>query len=148
FIGLNAAGTAGLGNGGAGVAIIQSPSNYIGGDTSVVYQYVSANQSDGIYIFEANGSFIRPNNFVGVGSDIVTPLGNGTFGIRLNGATNTSVIPLWVAHNGAAGVAVTGSLAAGNKIFFWENFGNGGLPIDLGNNGATPNDSDGTDNDT
>ena len=55
-------------------------------------------------------------------------------------ASNNYVQPGTVSYNGAAGVAVVGDTATGNAILNSAH-GNAGLPIDLGNDGASPNGS-------
>jgi hypothetical protein len=92
------------------------------------------------------GSHRVLGNYIGVAADGATPLGNSGYGViasisgklqvggRAAGEGNV------IANNAKAGVAVTGSASgvviAGNAIF-----ANGGLPIDLGVDGPTPNDS-------
>jgi hypothetical protein len=59
----------------------------------------------------------------------------------INGASNTSVFPFRVAYNGGAGLAVVGDTAIGNRVSARSISRNGGLPVDLGNDGFTPNGS-------
>ncbi len=140
LIGLNGAGTTAIPNGQTGVAVRASDNNYIGTSMGGVTQYISGNTLAGIYVENSSGTFIGQTNRVGVASDNVTPIGNGQEGILLNGAVNTSVFPWIIAHNGGAGVAVVGDAALGNKITIVDDVhGNGGLPVDLGNDGHTAN---------
>ena len=137
FIGLNASGTAVIPNGEAGVAISNSNNNFIGSPTST-NQYISGNTREGIYIENSSGNSIGPANAIGITSNEI-PSGNGLQGVMLNGASNTAVTPQIVGYNGAAGIAVMGNTATGNNISFIVNLNNGGLPIDLGNDGFTTN---------
>jgi parallel beta-helix repeat protein len=111
-IGLNAEGTATIPNGWAGVAFEDGASdNYVGGGYCAygVAQHISGNTRNGIYIQDSSN----------------TQVGQCTS----------------IEGNGGAGVAITvttGS-ATGNSIRPRKVVGNGGLPIDLGNDGPTPN---------
>jgi parallel beta-helix repeat protein len=140
FIGLTASGLAGLGNDFAGVAIISSPSNAIASAGTGTGQYISANGDEGIYVFGSASTYIGWTNYIGVGLDLTTTLGNGADGIRLDQAANTSIQAGIVANSRGAGVAVIGASAAGNMIILYIVRNNGGLPIDLNADGATPND--------
>jgi hypothetical protein len=140
FIGLTASGLAGLGNGSAGVAIISSPSNALASAGANTGQYISANTDEGIYVYASASTYIGWTNYIGVGFDLTTALGNGADGIRLDDATNSSLQAGLVANNHGAGVAVVGASAAGNKIFFYDVRNNTGLPIDLNADGRTLND--------
>jgi parallel beta-helix repeat protein len=143
YIGLNAAGNGAIPNGLAGVCIFDADNNAIGSaEWYGVYQHVSGNTREGIYVENASGTFIGHSNYIGVASDRVTPLGNGLEGVMLVNTTNTNVYASIVAYNGGAGIALTGpATAVGNRLMpFSRVYGNGGLPIDLGNDGHTPND--------
>ena len=144
-IGLNAAGSAALPNGGAGIAVMNANNNQIGSASGLIQQYISANEREGIYVGSSSGTTIAQDNFIGTGSSFSTLLGNGLQGVMLAGTTNTLVWPSSIAYNGGAGVALTGSSAAGNNILPSLAEANGGLPVDLGNDGPTPNNpADGT----
>ncbi len=140
LIGLDTTGMAGLPNAQAGVCIFDANNNSIGSSAGGgVAQYISANTREGIYIENSSGTFIGPTNVIGVAINDTTPRGNGMQGIMLNGASNTSVSPSLLSYNGGAGVAVVGTTATSNEIHLYDTRGNGGLPIDLGNDGATLN---------
>jgi len=140
FIGLSASGLAAVGNGVAGVAIIQSPSNQIASAGAGTDQFISGNGYQGIYVTGSDATYIGWTNLIGVGSDVATALGNGSHGIRLNDATNSSVNAGILANNHGAGVAVTGGASAGNRLFLYDVRNNAGLPIDLNADGRTLND--------
>ncbi len=82
---------------------------------------------------------IRNSNFIGFSAG-VGPAGNGLEGIKLVNSRNSTLTPYSVRSNGAAGIAITGATATSNFILASEIYGNGGLGIDLGADGPTPND--------
>lgn len=149
LIGLNESRVA-IPNGWAGVAIIAANDNYVGIDHSSpspsVFQNISGNNREGIYIANGIGNQIYRNNFIGVTPDLddMMPLGNGREGIKLDAGTmSTLVEPMIVDFNGLAtglpGIAVLG-VSYNNWIKPYAQIGgNGGLPIDLGDDGATRN---------
>jgi parallel beta-helix repeat protein len=139
YIGLDAVGTAAIPNGDTGVAVRASNDNSIGTSASGVHQYIAGNTLAGIYIEDSARTFIGQTNRIGVAGDDITPRGNGQEGILLNGAVNTSVMPIAVLHNGGAGIALVGSATQSNRVLTFEVNGNGGLAIDLGNDGHTAN---------
>ncbi|ADV63588.1 hypothetical protein Isop_3023 [Isosphaera pallida ATCC 43644] len=65
------------------------------------------------------------------------------FGVETQAPPNSTNT---LSHNAGAGVAITGTTALSNTIRFNSIHSNGGLGIDLGGNGVTPNDPG--DNDT
>jgi hypothetical protein len=142
LIGLDGTGTTAIPNGLAGVAVFNANNNSIGTSMAGVMQFISGNTREGVYIDNSSNNFIGQTNRIGVASDESTPLGNGLQGIMLYGASSTSVLPSIVSYNGGAGVAVVGSSATSNLIRIDQDIhGNGGLPIDLGNDGHTQNGS-------
>ena len=141
LIGLDAAGASAIPNGEAGVAVFNANDNTVGSSAAGVSQFLSGNTREGIYLENSSGTFIGPVNSIGVAVDGTTPRGNGLQGIMINGASNTTVFAGRVAYNRGAGIAVVGHTATGNEIGFLINRNNGGLPVDLGNDGFTPNGS-------
>ncbi|QDV47069.1 Lectin C-type domain protein [Stieleria neptunia] len=113
------------------------------------------------------------DNTIGLGLDRLTPLGNGGFGAFIRRSETVWVQGNFVADNGGAGIEfddtsvaivggplsdarnqIFGNAADGLSItgssegvFVGPNsiFNNGGLGIDLGNDGPTPNDPDDVD---
>jgi hypothetical protein len=138
YIGINASGTA-IHNGETGVAIFNGPNNTIGSSSVGVFQYISGNIHEGIYIEYTNGTRIEASNYIGVGTDNVTPRGNLLAGIMLNGTTGTAVRPALVANNGGAGIVLVGGSAIGNEFWPLNVYANGRLAIDLGDDGHTWN---------
>ena len=139
YIGTDALGTGQIANGEAGVSIIASDGNYIGSALPDVVQLISGNKSKGIYIQNASGNQVGWTAWIGVDSSGVNPLGNGEEGVMLVEVNDTFVGSAVIAFNGDAGVALTGA-GMNNTLTPSSVHHNGGLPIDLGNDGPTPND--------
>jgi CSLREA domain-containing protein len=144
LIGLDRDNVAAIPNGLAGVCIFNANGNSIGTSMGGVHQYISGNTREGIYIENSSDNFIGQTNRIGVAADGTTARGNGMEGVMLSGASNTYVVPEILSYNGGAGVAVVGDTAINNLIYSIHTRSNGGLPIDLGNDGATLNGSHST----
>lgn len=161
------------GNSGAGLWI-DSPNNTIGGTAQTAPNRIVCSGADGIHIAGGSGNVIK-RNFIGTEDTRTEALPNGRDGVRIDGASGTSVGgvgPLdgnYLLYNGGAGVGIRGAgatdnLIAGNTIVQNDGDGielpdagagnritrnsidaNGGLGIDLGADGVTPNDPGDTD---
>jgi uncharacterized repeat protein (TIGR01451 family) len=159
YIGLNFNGDDTLPNQGAGIQISGTNFHSIG-DAFGNGNIISGNVREGILI--SNGTSIQiQGNWIGVGSDGVTPFGNGRDGISLTGLTqnvtiggaavsadDAALIGNIIANNGTsqtanvpnAGVSVA-RLATLNSILSNSIYNNIGLGIDLDANSAVdPND--------
>ncbi len=146
-IGTNRAGNAALPNGNNGVALAGgATANVIGGTFADQGNVIAGNAVDGVELRDPGTDFNRIwNNFVGIASDSITPVPN-VYGIYLfGGASNNTIGGVdsanVIADNIKGGVILTGNNTLGNTISQNSIFGNGGLGIDLGNNGVTPNGS-------
>ncbi len=149
FIGTNLSGTAVIGNTLDGVIIQDnSDGNTIGGTTAAARNIISGNR-DGIFL---QGAGVTDNviqgNYIGTDISGTVALGNSQYGIRLadsaannliggtvNGAGNR------IAHNTLAGIALTSTAGSGNSMLRNEIYSNGGLGIDLNNDGVSLNDN-------
>ena len=148
FIGIDAFGAAARGNGGQGIAIFDSPSNFIGaGERNVI----SGNAQSGITISGATARFnFVSDNIIGADQAVSQPVPNGSAGIIITSSASDNFIggvgglnPNRIAFNVQSGVRVlTGvnNAIRGNAIFQ-----NGLLGIDIGGAGLTPNDAGDTD---
>ncbi|HZN02414.1 MAG TPA: proprotein convertase P-domain-containing protein, partial [Candidatus Polarisedimenticolia bacterium] len=146
FIGTNAAGASGLGNGGDGIFGERSNILTIGvpGGGNVI----SGNAGHGIAL---NATFCAGNvvqaNLIGLKPDGVTPLGNGSDGIAVSGPVGLiggpgAAFGNRIAWNAGAGVNVVAStLPRQTTIRVNSIHDNGGLGIDLAPLGVTANDS-------
>jgi RHS repeat-associated protein len=175
FIGTDASGRSALymhnGTQTAGIIIssYSSPAtgNLIGGLTPGAANVISGLTSDGVQISgPAASSNLVVGNYLGVAADGVTALGNAGNGVNIYGANSNLVSGNIIGNNGAYGVYLyysTNSLVASNSIYsnrlsgvtliagpnvISQNsiYGNGGLGIDAGGDGATPNTPNGPSN--
>lgn len=140
YIGTNLAGSAAIANHYDGIGLTGVANTVIRGNL------VSGNSHNGINLAGTNATTIDELNYIGVGADLSTALGNGQAGIIINGSTNTLVHAGKVNNNGGAGIALTGdNTTLNNALLPFEVRNNGGLPIDLNNDGPTNNDPGDTD---
>lgn len=151
YIGTNVTGLSALGNSFVGVNIFTA-NNTVGGAVEA-RNVISANGGAGVALQGANaiGNLIQ-RNFIGVGADGTTPLGNvpatvpGGSGLGWgvlfsNGAASNSATDNLIANNVAEGVLVFANSAINNAILRNAIFANGSLGIDLGLDGVTVNDA-------
>jgi hypothetical protein len=133
-------------NGGSGISIENSSGNIIGGSTPEARNVVSGNLVNGIRIWGASSTGNQIiGNYIGVAADGITPRGNNDDGIDLQDSTDTrvggtaAVEANIIACNGDEGVTLKPG-ATSARILRNRIFANGGLAIDLDNDGPTPND--------
>jgi hypothetical protein len=150
LIGTNAAGSAALPNTGAGIVVFDSRNNTFGGSAAGAGNVISGNTGNGVYVTGiAAANNIFSGNLIGRNAANTGPLGNTGHGMYFIGSgpntigggfnpNNANVI----AHNTLDGVAVVFFQGASFKKGIISNsiFSNGGLGIDLGDDGVTPND--------
>ena len=143
YIGTNATGAAAVGNGDMGILAV-GDNTTVGGNTASARNVISGNGHDGIQVHEGSTGVTIQGNYVGVGSDGTSPIGNGWAGLRIlgsgkqvggTGAGEGNVI----AHNNGEGVAILGAGAINNPVLGNSIFANAGLGIDLGGDGVTLN---------
>jgi hypothetical protein len=143
IIGLNATGTAALANGGVGINIQTNDAVTIGGSTAAARNIISGNTGHGISVgTTATATHYILGNYIGVGSDGATLLGNGGAGVYI-AASNVQVGGKnagegnIIAGNTGAGVVI----ASGSNNLVYRNaiYSNGGLGIDVGNDGVNAN---------
>jgi hypothetical protein len=150
YIGLSAAGTSALGNGGPGIGLINGATGVtIGGSAAGTGNVISGNLGDlgdGIEIVGSGGNSVL-GNYIGTGADGTTYLGNARIGVGVwDGANNviggtSAAVRNVILGNGFTGVQIAGNAAVGNQILGNSIDGNGALGIDLGIDGVpTPND--------
>jgi titin len=118
-----------------------SDGNRIGGPSPAARNLISGNSDDGIEL-ESNDNTIQ-GNLIGTNRTGARPLGNGELGIdAVSDANDNRILANTIAFNGDAGVAIGGqfSFGTGNQVSRNSIFANGGLGIDLGDDGSTAND--------
>ena len=151
-VGTNGAGTEPLGNS-MGIWVLDAPDNTVGGSVAGAANVISGNTSNGIRIqgVEASGNQIL-GNFIGTDETGTMDLGNGTAGVAvIQGANNNQVGSTdpaggnVIAHNGRRGITLTLTAGTGNSFRSNAIYDSEGVGIELGNDGATPNDPDDAD---
>ncbi|MDQ3413731.1 MAG: right-handed parallel beta-helix repeat-containing protein, partial [Verrucomicrobiota bacterium] len=162
YIGTDVTGTVAIGNGGDGISLFESGGVTIGGTTALAGNVISGNGGTGISagapVGQGVSSALVLGNFIGTQADGISALGNGSHGvdafisqvggtapgegnvIAFNSGFGVSAGEIKgnsIFANSLQGVSISGSNKPilGNSIF-----DNGGLGIDLGNDGVTPND--------
>jgi hypothetical protein len=151
-IGTNAAGTAALGNGVAGI-FVASSGNMIGGTSAVARNLISGNGRDGVDFLgetqhlNASGNAVE-GDFIGTDVTGSKALGNSRDGVHMDNQTQSNTIGGTVAgagntiaFNGGAGIGTAPGVFGPIDNSFLSNsiHDNGGLGIDLGDDGVTPN---------
>lgn len=110
---------------------------------------IAANDSSGIHMINSSGGHTLLNNWVGVSPAGITAAGNGVDGIRIEensfwgtriGDSTLTTPHNVIGFNGGNGITVIAD--DGNRFYRNLFLDNGGLAIDLGNDGVTPNDQD------
>ena len=161
YIGVDVTGSKALGNGQTGIKTSESNNNIIGGATPGAGNVISGNgsstsiaDSSGVDVIAGSQNVIQGND-IGTDAAGTTAIGNlgdgvtlevgsfdNTIGGNLAGAGNV------IAYNLASGVDVvdkfrtgsSGGASTGNTVRRNAIFSNGGLGIDLGDDGVTAND--------
>ncbi len=147
YIGTNREGSAALGAQDYGVRI-SGNENYVGGLAVGSGNVISGNDI-GVYIYNAapisdNGIF---QNLIGLDQTGNNPVPNTEDGIQiLGGASSNTVGGLiglanTIAFNAGNGIMLDAPAAAQNVLRFNSIYANGGLGIDLDDNGVTANDN-------
>jgi hypothetical protein len=136
YIGPNAAGTASL-----------SPQSFSTGifnanNVNINNNLVSGNQGGGISTINVAGLTLINGNLIGTQRDSVSPLGNGNYGLDLNGdgASVGAGAPNIIAFNTGFGVRVPNS-RVGNRLSQNSIYGNTLLGISLSSGTPLPNDA-------
>ncbi len=150
YIGTNADGSAAIPNGRDGIALQGALTTLIGGITTAIpagRNVVSGNTRNGIALSNGAAQNRISGNYVGVGANGITALGNAGTGIRVgNSCSNTTIggpeenSGNTIGYNGGNGISLTSDAGNNNIIDPNSIFGNGLAGIDIGENGFTPND--------
>ena len=143
YIGTDASGTAAVPNRRDGVRLWDGFA-----DGSVQTNVISGNLGDGVNIEDVgtsrNSLYV---NLIGVAADGLSALGNGGDGVSFDFSAQENLVGgdasvrNTIAFNGGAGIIAKSS--GYNSFLANAIYANGGLGIDLGDNGVTPNDGAG-----
>lgn len=149
FIGTNVAGDAALGNGASGVFVDNGPTSTLVGGTSLARNLISGNAGCGVQVGGASSGTTVQSNWVGVGADGTTPIGTvgaPGAGICVSSASGSLIggddatVGNLIKFSAGDGVRIAGGSATGNRILSNAIDSNGGLAIDLDDDGVTAND--------
>lgn len=144
FIGVDTTGQNAAGNGGNGVHLDASDSIVVGGPDGQG-NLISGNAGWGIKLYQTEDSLISGNR-IGLAADGQTALGNAGGGIELDRASEnrigdgTAGGANEIAHNGERGISSSSQGSFYNTISHNSIYGHSAAGIDLGGDGATPND--------
>ncbi|MFZ1700296.1 MAG: hypothetical protein WBO10_11115 [Pyrinomonadaceae bacterium] len=150
LIGTDPSGTAPMPNGGNGLSFVESgPQVIIGGSSAAARNIISGNGGHGIYLQDSFSGNVIFGNHIGTDLAGTGPLPNSGHGIlaarssfNFIGSESPGDANL-IAYNMLDGIAIgppTGA-ASSNQISGNRIFANGGLGIDLGDEGVTANDA-------
>lgn len=104
LIGTDKNGSYAIGNGWKGIEVTNgAKNNTIGGTTSADRNIVSGNKSHGIQVFQGSGNKFY-NNYVGVGLNGTTKLGNNGSGFHLIATSNTLISGGIIGYNSPYGI--------------------------------------------
>ena len=154
-IGTTANGLGAAGNGSSGVRIAMNSDSvtirknliaynstagvsFDGSNITLLFNTISAN-GHGLLIGSGSGQLVVANN-IGTSVNGLLPWPNTYEGVLIVNGSGLSMSDNLVAYNGGAGIAVIGSTTHAS-IQNNNTYGNRGLPIDLGDDGATVNGS-------
>lgn len=158
YIGTDVTGNAALGNGTMGVLLVSAQGNQIGGAEAGEGNVISGNEWDGVAFTGVASMNDVQGNLIGVGADGETPAGNLMTGVTTYGGIGSNIVggeeaaQNVIAHNGTDGVSVTSEVLLGDtapqggpppmlEIQGNSVHSNGGLGIDLGDDGIDFNDN-------
>jgi CSLREA domain-containing protein len=147
YVGTDASGTKDLGNLNNGVGIDGAPNNAIGGAMDGERNVISANAYQGVKIENPNATGNKVmGNYIGTDKYGAAALGNSADGVFVIHSPNNAIGGGTVAGrnvisaNAGSGVSVFGDDATGDRLLQNSIFANGGLGMDLGDDGLTAND--------
>ena len=147
-IGTDVSGMVPLPNMSSGIGTYQlATGNVIGGASPHMGNLISGNHRWGIEIEHFSGANRILGNSIGLAVDGVSPLGNGTGGIRVISASSnqignaTTAGANQIAFNAEVGIQIVGDNSTENLIAVNSIYSQA-IAIDLGGDGVTPNDID------
>ncbi len=147
YIGTDPTGTASQSNGWDGIRITGGANNTIGGTAAGAGNVISGNSGPGIEITgTASTSNVVAGNFIGTNAAGTAAVPNSTSGVSVESGADGNLIGGTTAGDGnliefnaAAGVAIYDATTTNDAVLGNRISQNGGLGIDLGNDGVTLN---------
>ncbi len=150
LVGTTPSGEGALGNGSHGISLVDNSALNIGGPTSSARNVISGNGGHGVHLGGA-GPVTIEGNYIGTSISGAQPLPNAGHGVSIVGFSYLIAVGSaaagagnLIAHNALDGISVEeagGGSPVVNRFSGNSIHSNGGLGIDLGNDGVTPNDS-------
>ena len=143
YIGTDPGGNNKFGNGIAGITIWSAHDNTIGGSDPGDGNVIVDNFM-GVWLSDATDTQVE-GNWIGTTSSNTDTLGNSWYGVWIDGGINNTIGGLsagagnTIAWNESCGVVID-STAYQNRIVHNSIYSNGGLGVDLGDDGITLND--------
>ncbi|MEP3478069.1 MAG: DUF4347 domain-containing protein [Fuerstiella sp.] len=121
YIGVDQTGQTAVGNDRDGIRIIgQSDDNVIGGVGIHRRNVISGNRANGVTILGDAGVASSGNeisyNYIGVGADGASDVGNSFVGVNLSNAYRTEILNNVISGNSDSGIELTGGNTGENKI--------------------------------
>jgi hypothetical protein len=148
YIGTDVTGSAPLGDPGDGIAIQSSNNNVIGGVGPGAGNVIANCFQVNVYLLLGSTGNVVEGNHIGTNAAGTAGLGVNGVGVLIDTGSRNNTIGgttlgagNCIAFNSAAGIAVVDAASTGNSIRGNSIHDNGGLGIDLGNDGVTGNGS-------
>jgi uncharacterized protein (TIGR03437 family) len=154
FIGTDFTGTRAIPNGVNGVEVQGTSNCVVGGTTPAARNLISGNLQNGVRISNLFNATMSNNvvqgNYIGTRADGTGVIANKLSGVEVFASTGSTIGGVEVGtgnvivgneRNGVRIVNFEGRAAAGNRVLGNSIHSNGGLGIDVGGDGVTPNDA-------
>jgi uncharacterized protein (TIGR02145 family) len=148
YIGVDVSGKLPLGNKSLGLYIAGGSDNTIGGANLNERNVISSNEGDGISFQNGADKSTMKGNFIGLDASGQYELGNLGNGVSIGSVSTNTIVGGTnpgerniIAFNTGSGIYVDRVGTLNNSIIANSVYSNGGLGIDLGGTGVTPNDN-------
>lgn len=143
YCGVDSTGLIAMPNEWSGISLNDCNGTTVGGTGSYERNVLSSNKNEGIYVSNTSTSLIY-GNYIGVGVDGTTALGNEVYGINILGTSTDNTIGgrlsyantiayNYVSSGTAPGISIGGNAAARNNMTFNKVFCNGGSGFSIAN---------------
>jgi titin len=152
YVGIDITGTRPLGNGADGVYLQNASFNLIGSTVSGDANVIGNNGYNGVFLYGDSHANAIIGNFIGtnargdrLGNGAIASFADGIFLAQFDtprGPSNNRIIGNTIANNAGGGITIDLNAegnSVGNSILANSIHDNGGLAIDLGEDGVTPN---------